>query len=192
MVGVGCEPIERLIRRRGMAYIMFERTKDIAGLVRDIGVIVGVPVIITVGIFLYDLQSKSLEQQAKALEQQVKSNEAQIKTLEAQNNLLKETQYDRALAIIKSQKEVYEIDRARLEKEIAVLRISNDERVKTLEAQIEEYTKKIQVSNDIVEQITVEQTSIERAALMRALGVDEQTSRSRPRAFRRRTEQPSR
>jgi multidrug efflux pump subunit AcrA (membrane-fusion protein) len=156
---------------------MFERTKDIAGLVRDIGVIVGVPVIITVGIFLYDLQSKSLEQQAKALEQQVKSNEAQIKTLEAQNNLLKETQYDRALAIIKSQKEVYEIDRARLEKEIAVLRISNDERVKTLEAQFEEYTKKIQVSADIVEQINVEQrsierASIERAALMRAQGVD--------------------
>jgi predicted nucleic acid-binding Zn-ribbon protein len=137
---------------------MFERTKDIAGLVRDIGVIVGVPVIITVGIFLYDLQSKALEQQAKALEQQakaleqqVKSNEAQIKTLEAQNNLLKETQYDRALTIIKSQKEVYEVDKARLENEIAVLRTSTRneaERVKTLEAQLQATTQKIQVTDD--------------------------------------------
>ena len=139
---------------------MFERTKDIAGIVRDIGVIVGVPVIITVGIFLYDLQSKALEQQAKALEQQtkaleqqVKSNEAQIKTLEAQNNLLKETQYDRALVIIKSQKEVYEIDRARLENEIAVLRTSNaaEKKVQALEAQLQATSKKIEGSIDLLE-----------------------------------------
>src|SRR5215472_14046664 len=104
---------------------MFERTKDIAGLVRDIGVIVGVPMIITVGIFLYDLQSKALEQQTKALEQQakaleqtVKANEAQIKNLEAQNSLLKETQYDRALIIIKAQKEAFELERTGLEKKL--------------------------------------------------------------------------
>jgi hypothetical protein len=137
---------------------MFERAKDIAGLIRDIGVIVGVPVIITVGVFLYDLQSKALEQQtkaleqqAKALEQQVKSNEAQIKTLEAQNNLLKETQYDRALVIIKSQKEIYEVERVGLEKEITDLRRENSaEKLKTVEAQLQATTAKIQASDELV------------------------------------------
>ena len=51
--------------------------------------------------------------------------------------------------IIKSQKEVYEIDRARLENEIAVLRTSNAaERVKPLETQLQETLKKIQQSDD--------------------------------------------
>jgi hypothetical protein len=77
--------------------IVLERTKEIAGLVRDLGLIVGVPTIIMVGMSLYDAQFK-------ALEQQVKANEAQMKALEAQT-------YDRVAAQLKGQKEVYEADR---------------------------------------------------------------------------------
>jgi hypothetical protein len=129
-----------LIRETGA---MLERIKDIASLVRDIGVIVGVPTIITVGISLYDIQSK-------ALEQQVKANEAQIKALESQNNVLKETQFDRALTIIKSQKEAYELERGGLEKQINDLRKSGDERVALLEVRLREATKQIQTSDTAI------------------------------------------
>jgi hypothetical protein len=73
---------------------MLTQVKTYASLVRDIGMILGVPAVVTVGINLYDLQFK-------ALEQQTKPNEAQIKTLEAQNTFLKETKFDRALTMIK-------------------------------------------------------------------------------------------
>ena len=73
-----------------MENIVLERTKEIAGLVRDLGLIVGVPTIIMVGMSLYDAQFK-------ALDQQVKANEAQMKALEAQT-------YDRAAAQLKGQK----------------------------------------------------------------------------------------
>jgi hypothetical protein len=90
------------------------RAMVVASLVRDIGVILGVPVLLTIGVKLYDLQTK-------ALEDQIKANEAQIKSVEAQNSLLKETQYDRALALLKSQKEVFLMERNSLEKQIADL-----------------------------------------------------------------------
>ncbi len=107
--------------------------KDVAGLVRDIGVIIGVPTIIVVGMRLYDLQTK-------ALEQQVKANEAQIHALEAQNTVLKETQFDRAAALIKEQKDVYEAERTVLVQQITDLRKSGDERVAALEEQLNQKT----------------------------------------------------
>jgi hypothetical protein len=75
----------------------FERISKIVSFVRDIALLLGVPALIVVGIRLYDLQIKALE--------------AQVKAVEAQNNLLRETQYDRALSIIKAQKDVYPIER---------------------------------------------------------------------------------
>jgi hypothetical protein len=95
----------------------FEKTTAIAGIIRDVGVIIGIPVLITVGMRLYDLQSK-------ALEAQVRANEAQIKSLEAQNDLLKQTQYDRALSLLDGQRKVFQIDRDSLEKQIADLQKS--------------------------------------------------------------------
>src|SRR3954453_5467092 len=75
------------------------RVMGIASLVRDIGVILGFPVLLTIGVKLYDLQTKGLEAQIKA-------NEVQLKAVEAQDSLLKETQYNRALALLKSQKDL--------------------------------------------------------------------------------------
>jgi hypothetical protein len=125
---------------------MLTQVKTYASIIRDMGVILGVPAVVTVGVNLYDLQSK-------ALEQQVKSNEAQIKALEAQNTVLKETQFDRALALIKSQKEVYEIEKRNLEKHIADAQKSGDERVAALEAQLEYTKKNITTSGRVVEAI---------------------------------------
>jgi len=89
--------------------------KDWAAVIRDFGVILGVPTIIAVGMGLYDLQDK-------ALEAQVKANEAQIKVLEAQNSALKETQFDRAVALIEAQKKAYELDKANTASEFNKLR----------------------------------------------------------------------
>jgi hypothetical protein len=81
----------------------------IATFLRDIVVLLGMPALVVVGIQLYDLQIKSLEAQHKAIE-------SQVKAVEAQNGLLKETQYDRALAIIRAQKDVFVIEREELER----------------------------------------------------------------------------
>jgi hypothetical protein len=123
------------------------RIKDIAGLVRDIGVIVGVPTIITVGVSLYDLQAKSFEQQVKANEAQIKATEAQVKVLEAQNSGLKEIQFDRAAQLIKGQKEVYEAEHETLLKQISELRQSGDQRVAALEERLRQTTNDIRRSD---------------------------------------------
>jgi hypothetical protein len=86
---------------------LLNRVTSIAALVRDVGVIVGIPVVLTVGMKLYDLQTKGLE--------------AQMRGVEAQNEVLKLTQYDRALAMMKAQKEIFENERVSLEMRIAEL-----------------------------------------------------------------------
>jgi hypothetical protein len=91
-------------------------------LVRDLGLVIGVPAIIGVGLWLHEAQINATEAQAKAseaqtklaeahnaalkdiFEAQAKAAEAQAKAVIAQNAALKETQYDRALALINSQK----------------------------------------------------------------------------------------
>ena len=73
---------------------LLNRVTSIAALARDVGVILGSPVLLTVGMKLYDLQTKGLE--------------AQMKGVEAQNEVLKLTQYDRALAMMKAQNELFE------------------------------------------------------------------------------------
>jgi septal ring factor EnvC (AmiA/AmiB activator) len=93
---------------------VLNRVSSIAALVRDVGVILGIPVVLTVGIKLYDLQTKALE--------------VQMKEVEAQNEVLKQTQYDRALTMIKSQRELFDNERASLEKQIADLSTSGKAR----------------------------------------------------------------
>src|SRR5262245_35410749 len=59
---------------------------------------------------------------------QTKALEAQMKAVEAQNEVLKQTQYDRALAMIKSQRELFENERASLQKQVADLSTSGKDR----------------------------------------------------------------
>ena len=68
--------------------------------IQAVGVIVGFPVIIAVGIFFY---------------------ERQIDNLKSENELLKQTQYDKALSTIKSQRELFENERKKYETKIEKL-----------------------------------------------------------------------
>jgi hypothetical protein len=92
----------------------FKTIAAIAGLIRDLGVIIGIPLVVAVALKLYDIELKSFEAQVKA-------NEAQIKVLEAQNSLLKETQYDRAASLMEGQKKVFQMERESSDKKIAEL-----------------------------------------------------------------------
>ena len=65
---------------------------------RDIGLIIGIPTIIVIGVGLY---------------------ERQIDVLKAENELLKQSQYDRAWKLIDSQKRLFENERDMLVSQIA-------------------------------------------------------------------------
>jgi hypothetical protein len=82
----------------------FRTVERWAKVIRDVGIIVGVPVIITLGSKLY--------------EQQIAAVKAHSEVLEAQNKFLKETQYDRAAALLDGQKKVFEMERGNLEKQL--------------------------------------------------------------------------
>ena len=56
---------------------------------------------------LFELQHKAAEAQIKANEAQIKAIESQVKVVEAQNAALRDTQYDKAAALLKGQEEVY-------------------------------------------------------------------------------------
>lgn len=98
-----------------------------ASLIRDIGFILGVPTIIVIGMKLYG---------------------GQIELMKARNDLLKETQYDRALAIIKSQKELFERERQDLDNQIEQLKSTGEEKdneIKFAEIKLNEIKNKIDV-----------------------------------------------
>lgn len=104
-------------------------------LVRDIGLIIGLPVLITVGIKLY-------KQQVQVLRERI--------------GLLQETQYDRALSMIKSQRELYEIERGYLENRINELQSTGgqDEEIDQARENLVEVSKEVEalhVSTVIVE-----------------------------------------
>lgn len=96
-------------------------------LFRDVGLILGVPTLIAVGTKLYGLQAAALKA----------NNEA----LQAQNTFLKETQYDRALSLIESQKKLYEHEREGFEKEIHALEQSGQAKEEQLAKLKEQVTK---------------------------------------------------
>ena len=107
----------------------FEKLTRWAGLIRDLGLIIGVPILITIGISLY---------------------QQQIEVLKARNELLRETQYDRALSLIKSQKELFEIDRNNLENKINELtksRGTKDREIKALKERLSQINKEIDTLN---------------------------------------------
>ena len=78
-----------------------------AALLRDIGVILGIPSILYIAIQLYGFQLQGMQ--------------AQIAALKEQNETLRERQYDRAATIIRSQKELSEIELDTIEKSISLV-----------------------------------------------------------------------
>jgi chromosome segregation ATPase len=99
-------------------------------------VIIGIPVVMTVGLKLYDLHAQALESQMKALE--------------AQNEQLKLTQFDRSLTMMKAQKEIYDVERASLEKKIDVLSASGADK----SAEIEKLQAKLVAIDSSSDQLT--------------------------------------
>ena len=86
---------------------MIERVQKTAAVLRDIGVIIGVPGILYLGSQLYGLQQQSTQAQIGALKEQIE--------------LLKERQYDRAATVLKAQKEVSEAELDAVQRSINVL-----------------------------------------------------------------------
>jgi hypothetical protein len=89
------------------AATLTERIQRWAALLRDVGVILGIPSILYIAIQLYGFQLQGMQ--------------AQITALKEQNETLRERQYDRAATIIKSQKELSEIELDTIEKSISLV-----------------------------------------------------------------------
>ena len=79
-------------------------------LIRDVGVIVTIPGILYIANMVSELHDIQLQ-----------GMQAQIAALKTQNDTLKESQYDRAATIIKSQKELSEIELDTIENSISLI-----------------------------------------------------------------------
>lgn len=115
--------------------------KDWAELVRDVGLILGIPVVIGVAMKLYVQQIKILKERAE---------------------LLKETQYDRALSVIKSQRQLYELERQSLNASIEELESSLSKSTEALSEKENETTR----LRDRLEEVTETIGSLDRSASM--------------------------
>src|SRR5258708_6130605 len=104
----------------------FKTIERWAKLLRDVGLILGLPAVIVIGTKLYDREIEALKSHSEALK--------------AQNDVLRETQYDRALALIESQKKLFVLERKSLEEQIHSLEQSGSEKNQerdSLKAQLE-------------------------------------------------------
>jgi uncharacterized protein YjbI with pentapeptide repeats len=104
-----------------------------AKIIRDIGLIIGVPTLIIVG-------SKLYEQQIEVLKQEIES-------LKTQNAQLAVTQYDKALSMLESQKKLFQLERENLENQISGLAkvgVEKESEIEQLRAQIIRVDKNIQ------------------------------------------------
>lgn len=105
--------------------------------IRDIGLILGVPTLIGIGMKLYDRQ---------------------IEILKARNEFLKETQYDRASSLLDSQKKVFLVERESLENKIAELERSGSQKDETLadlqrkSAEVSERIQSLDKSKSIIDE----------------------------------------
>lgn len=86
---------------------MIGKVQKAATVLRDFGIIIGVPGILYLGSQLYGLQQQSAQAQIGALKEQVE--------------LLKERQYDRAATVLRAQKEVSEAELDVIQRSINVL-----------------------------------------------------------------------
>ena len=108
-----------------------------ANLIRDIGLILGIPTLIIIGMKLYGIQ---------------------INTLKQQNELLRETQYDRALSLLNSQKELFNKERDDLEKKIDGLqknREKNLEEIERLRKRLDHVVSSIKSFEESIHEIQV-------------------------------------
>lgn len=106
---------------------MLQKLKVWTGVVRDLGLILGMPALVAIGMQLYDLQLGALEEQ-KAI-------------IEERNKLLQETQYDRALGLIRAQKELFEMEREQLQAQLQEARRDTQQgsaKINDLERQLNE------------------------------------------------------
>lgn len=101
----------------------FSAIKQWVELLRDIGLVVGVPGLIWVGYKLFNRHIEALKD----------SHKAHIDALESENRLLKETQYDRALSLIEAEKKLFQIEREKLEQEIAKLKLEKETQKRVIE-----------------------------------------------------------
>lgn len=86
---------------------MIGKIKATAALIREIGVIVGLPALIYVAFQMHELQQES--------------HQAQVASLEAQIEILKEQQYPRAAAAFNSQREMSENELDLIERSIDLI-----------------------------------------------------------------------
>lgn len=93
---------------------VFSKTERVLRMLRDIGIVLGVPTLIAVGSQYYEMQ---------------------LSALRDQNELLKETQFDRARDLLKAQKELYESEN-RIQKERVIKELQK------LQSRINEYNKR--------------------------------------------------
>jgi predicted RNase H-like nuclease (RuvC/YqgF family) len=94
---------------------------------------------------MFNLQSKLYEQQVAALK-------ANNESLEQQNKLLSMTSFDRAAALIKGQKEIYEAEHEQKQKEIEELEKQGAEKaeeVRELKAQLAKTSQNIEASDQL-------------------------------------------
>jgi hypothetical protein len=157
---------------------MLSSIREWASFGRDIGLVLGIPVLIMVGGRLYDLQIKANESQIKANEAQIKSMESQanflkeayeerIKTLEAQNATMKETQYDRSLAQIKSQEEIFKRERDQYSQKIIQLEKdggNNQQIISELQTKLISAERAVSLSASILGIVTSQREAAEAAA----------------------------
>ena len=94
--------------------------KGWAELIRDVGLIVGIPTLIIIGSKMYGLQIESLK--------------AQNEVLKSRIEILGEFSYDRALSRINSQKKLFDQEREELESIIASLEASSTDKIDEIAA----------------------------------------------------------
>lgn len=122
---------------------MFTTIKEYAELVGNIFVIIGVPSLVLVGRWFYNQRIASLQEQINSLEQQLKES--------------KVLQYDNALAIIQSQKELYQSEIQHREERIGALANEHGKQTQEVErlqdeiTQLREDLEALDVAGDVIE-----------------------------------------
>jgi hypothetical protein len=124
--------------------------------VRDVGLILGVPVLIGIGVKLFNQQ---------------------IEILKARNELLKETQYDRAVTLLKSQKEVFLVERADLEKKL----ITSERLLSEKDASLSEVLGALQALQEAARQVIASAVELNAEALEAMLHESKESMTRKPR-----------
>lgn len=107
-----------------------------AALLRDVGIVIGLPALIAVGAKLYQLQ---------------------VRAAEARHQVLAETQYDKALSVIRAQKELFTLERDGLEQRIAHLQgslVAKEGEIGSLSERLSDVNRSVQALDRSLEVIS--------------------------------------